>query len=254
MNGIPLEILNSDNPAVYTPLESPKEPEPKSSFVSSVIFWIKDFFIVMFFALLFSFVIKTFVGQTFFIPSGSMESTLQVEDRIFVSSLDANLFGLERGDIVVFDDQKGWLPVDEKASNPGAVRQAFAATGLLPDSTKRAVVKRIIGMPGDHVVCCDKDARLTVNGVAVNETYINDIEPAIPLQFDVIVPEGKLWVMGDNRNYSGDSRVHQDVDGGFVDIADVEGKVMAIAWPLNRIGKVDSHPEVFSSVPLSESK
>lgn len=183
-----------------------------------------------------------------------MESTLQIQDRIFVSSIDAKLFGLEKGDVVVFDDRKGWIPERFDSEKPGAIGQALALTGVVPDSAKRTVVKRIIGMPGDRVSCCGKNGSITVNGKELNETYVNDIEPIKSLEFDVIVPEGKIWVMGDNRNYSGDSRVHQDIDGGFIDIADVEGKVMATVWPLNRIRVMDSHPEVFSSVPDSTKK
>lgn len=248
MNGTPLDSSNLDTASLE--ILTPRDEEKKQSFGSSVLFWIKDTLIVLAFGIVLSLIVKTFLLQTFFIPSGSMEKTLQIQDRIIVSKLSPQPFGLERGDVVVFDDSKNWLPVlDDKTAHPNAIRQALSFIGVVPDNTKRTLVKRIIGMPGDHVSCCDADGRVSVNGKVLNETYINPAEPALPVKFDVVVPEGKLWVMGDNRNYSGDSRAHEDIDGGFVDIKDVEGKTFAIAWPIQHVGSVSSHHEVFTDVP-----
>lgn len=249
MNGTPLESSATDTSSL--PLITPKrDEEKKPSFGSSVLFWIKDTLIVLFFGILFSLIVKTFLLQTFFIPSGSMEKTLQIQDRIVVSMLSPQPFGLNRGDVVVFDDSKNWLPpMTDAQANPGVVKKALSFIGVMPDATKRTLVKRVIGLPGDHVSCCDAQGRVSVNGKVLNETYINPAENPVSVKFDVVVPEGKIWVMGDNRNYSGDSRAHMDVDGGFVDISDVEGKTIAIAWPVQHVSGIDSHPEVFADIP-----
>lgn len=243
--------MDSSNPNTAS-LEIPalRDEEKKQSLGTEILLWLKDTLIVLVFGIVFSLIVKTFLVQTFFIPSGSMEKTLQVQDRIVISKLSPQPFGLSRGDVVVFDDTKRWLqPLDDKTAHPSAFHQALAFIGVIPDDTKRTLVKRIIGMPGDHVSCCDADGRVSVNGKVLDETYINPAEPAQAVKFDVVVPDGKLWVMGDNRNYSGDSRAHEDIDGGFIDIKDVEGKTFGIAWPIQHVGSVDSHHEVFADVP-----
>jgi signal peptidase I len=182
-----------------------------------------------------------------------MVNTLDVDDRIFVNLLVPEPFALSRGDVVVFRDTKGWLPpVQEKSEGPFTwVQDGLTFVGLLPDNSEQHLVKRVIGLPGDHVICCDADGKLTINGTALDETYINSAEVPQVRNFDVTVPEGKVWVMGDNRNHSADSRAHMDADGGFIDIADLEGKAAVIAWPLNRITTLDNYPDVFRNVPAA---
>lgn len=225
----------------------------ESSGGSQLLAWLKEIATVVVIAVVLSFLIKTFLFRAFFIPSESMVDTLDVDDRIFVNLLVPEPFSLSRGDIVVFRDTKGWLPpAPEEDDGPFTwFQEGLTFVGLLPDTSEQHLVKRVIGLPGDHVVCCDAGGKLTINGTAIEETYINPAEVPLVRNFDVTVPEGKLWVMGDNRNHSADSRAHMDSDGGFIDIDDLEGKAAVIAWPLNRITPLGNYPEVFRNVPAA---
>ncbi|MCU1568156.1 MAG: signal peptidase [Pseudarthrobacter sp.] len=220
---------------------------------SQVLAWLKEIATVVVIAVVLSFLIKTFLFRAFFIPSESMVNTLDVDDRIFVNLLVPEPFSLSHGDVVVFRDTKGWLPAaPEKADGPFTwVQDGLTFVGLLPDNSEQHLVKRVIGLPGDHVVCCDDGGKLTINGTALDEKYINSAEVPQVRNFDITVPEGKVWVMGDNRNHSADSRAHMDADGGFIDIADLEGKAAVIAWPLNRITALDNYADVFRDVPAA---
>lgn len=211
--------------------------------------WLREVLTIVVIALLLSFLIKTFLFRAFYIPSGSMEQTLEINDRIFVNLLVPEPIDLNRGDVIVFKDTKGWLPqTQEKATNP--IREALTFVGLLPDESQQHLVKRVIGTAGDHVVCCDADGRITVNGEPLDEPYLYPGATPSDIPFDVTVPEGKVWVMGDHRNASADSREHQYGEGGgFIDVDDIEGKAAVTAWPLNRIGSVSSYPEVFENIP-----
>jgi len=215
--------------------------------------WLKEIATVVVIAVVLSFLIKTFLFRAFFIPSESMVNTLDVDDRIFVNLLVPEPFALSRGDVVVFRDTKGWLPpAPVKTQGPFTwVQDGLTFVGLLPDNSEQHLVKRVIGLPGDHVVCCDAGGKLTINGTSIDETYINPAEVPQVRNFDVTVPEGKVWVMGDNRNHSADSRAHMETDGGFVDLKDLEGKAAVIAWPLNRIKTLDNYPDVFKNVPAA---
>ncbi|MCT2090134.1 signal peptidase I [Micrococcus terreus] len=199
--------------------------------------------------LVISFLIKTFLFRAFFIPSGSMEETLQVDDRIFVNLLIPEPFGLDRGDVVVFQDTKGWLA--EPAPRPAnPVRDALEFVGLMPDSSQQHLVKRVIGMPGDHVAAAGDGTAITVNGVPVDEPYLHPGATPSDIPFDVVVPEGKVWVMGDHRNASADSRIHQHGPGeGFIDLDDVTGRAEVIAWPITRWGGAGGDREAFEQVP-----
>ncbi|GAA3296685.1 signal peptidase I [Arthrobacter citreus] len=214
--------------------------------------WLREVATIIVIALLLSFLIKTFLFRAFYIPSGSMEETLEINDRIFVNLLVPEPFDLNRGDVVVFKDTKGWLPeLPAATEGPGTwIRDALTFVGLVPDTSEQHLVKRVIGTEGDRVVCCDADGKITVNGEPLNEPYIYPGASPSDVAFDVVVPEGKVWVMGDHRNASADSREHlQDPSGGFIDVEDIEGKAAVTAWPLNRAGFVGSYPEVFENVP-----
>jgi signal peptidase I len=232
--------------------KSAKEGKPRSP----LYLWLKEVATVVVIAVVLSFLIKTFLFRAFYIPSESMVNTLDVNDRIFVNLLVPEPFALERGDVVVFKDTKGWLvPTPEKADGPFTwVQDGLTFVGLLPDNSEQHLVKRVIGLPGDHVVCCDVGGKLTINGDAIDENYVNPAEVPDIRNFDVVVPAGKIWVMGDNRNHSADSRAHQDTNGGFIDMPDIEGKAAVIAWPLNRITGLGNYPDVFRSVPAPAGK
>ncbi|GER21954.1 hypothetical protein NCCP1664_04510 [Zafaria cholistanensis] len=210
--------------------------------------WLKEILMIAGIALVLSFVIKTFFFRAFYIPSGSMEPTLEVNDRIFVNLLVPGPFGLERGDVVVFKDTKGWLG-ETAAAEVNPVSGFLAFVGLVPDSSQQHLVKRVIGLPGDTVECCDADGRILVNGEPISEPYVWPGASPSDEEFSVTVPQDKLWVLGDHRDASADSRYHEDIDGGFVDIGDVEGKTTVIAWPLGRIGIVADYHDVFAAVP-----
>jgi signal peptidase I len=223
---------------------------------SPLYLWLKEVATVVAIAVVLSFLIKTFLFRAFYIPSESMVNTLDVNDRIFVNLLVPKPFALERGDVVVFKDTKAWLvPTPAKADGPFTwVQGGLTFVGLLPDNSEQHLVKRVIGLPGDHVVCCDVGGKLTINGDAVDEKYINPAEVPDIRNFDVVVPAGKIWVMGDNRNHSADSRAHQDINGGFIDMPDIEGKAAVIAWPISRITGLGNYPDVFRDVPAPTGK
>ena len=190
-------------------------------------------------ALVASLLIKSFLVQFFYIPSGSMENTLQVQDRVAVNKIPFISKSIDRGDVVVFRDPDDWLPeiVDYDTNKYLAkAKSALVAVGVLPNPAKQYLVKRVIGVAGDRIVCCTKNDKLSINGVEVNEPYIFAGNKPSDMTFDVTVPEGKIWVMGDHRGASADSRYHQeDINKGFVPISKVSGRVFAVIWPFKNI-------------------
>lgn len=188
--------------------------------------------------------VSAFVVQPFLIPSSSMDPTLQVGDRVLVNKL-AYRFGNhpERGDVVVFDGTGSFAPEEESRGDPltGLLRAAGAAVGLV-ESPETDYVKRVIGTGGDSVRCCDKRGRIEVNGVPVGEDYLHRGDKPSAVPFDIQVPEGRLWVMGDHRSDSSDSRDHLGKPGGGTVPADrVIGRVDWIGWPGGRWDSVSSH-------------
>jgi signal peptidase I len=165
-------------------------------------------------ALVLAVVIKAFFMQAFYIPSGSMSDTLVLDDRILVQKVSYWGDGApQRGDIVVFDDPGGWLDPSEVQTADNPLSKALELFGLYP--TGGHLVKRVIGVGGDEVRCCDKRGRITVNGVALHEkSYLAPGEKPSMIKFDVKVQPGYLWVQGDNRSKSADSRVHLGDPGG----------------------------------------
>ena len=196
--------------------------------------------------------VKTFLVQGFFIPSGSMEPTLHgcsgcADDRVLVDRLSARTGSIERGDVVVFRDSQGWTR--SPGAPPGALHRWLSFVGLAPDDPGPHLVKRVIGVGGDHVQV--RDGVLYVNGVRLVEPYVVG-ESSSTSDFDVTVPRGSLWVMGDDRDSSADSRAHlHDPGGGFVPTSDVVGRVFAIVWPLERGGAL-SRPATFDQPSLDQ--
>ena len=206
---------------------------------------LREFPILVIVALAVSLVIKTFVVQFFFIPSGSMENTLQIQDRVAVNKIPFISRNISRGDVVVFRDPANWLPEPYTAGENkvmAKIKTGLETVGVLPNPAKQYLVKRVIGVAGDHVVCCAKDGKLTINGKSTDEPYIFAGNKPSEMEFNVTVPEGKIWVMGDHRGSSADSRYHQeDVNHGFVPVSKVTGRVYAIIWPLKHFALVPSH-------------
>lgn len=215
--------------------------------------FLRDLVVIVLVAFLVSFLLKTFVVRSFYIPSGSMERTLVVNDRILVNQLVPDLVDVQRGDVVVFRDPGGWLNLGAPQATPNAIEQVLQAVGLAADTSADYVVKRVIGVGGDRVACCDAEGRVTVNGVPLDEPYVlipEGMTRASGIDFDVTVPEGAVWVMGDNRYSSRDSRFNQDQPGrGFVALEEIVGRAFLLNWPLNRFTVLGNYPETFAQVP-----
>jgi len=251
-----------------TEKSAPAEPSPTADAEATTIqprrrgwlIFLRDVVVIILIAVLVSLVVKTFLVRSFYIPSGSMEDTLLIKDRILVDEITPRFGGYDRGDIVVFRDPGGWLPPSTEPALPPVV-EAFewvlSLVGLAAPDSDDHLVKRIIGLPGDHVVCCNAIGQITVNDVPIDETGYVKFPPgetaASADAFDVTVPDGKLWVLGDNRYRSKDSRYNTDQPGkGFVPIDNVVGRAFLITWPFDRFGLLDFHHDVFAGVPAPE--
>jgi signal peptidase I len=190
-------------------------------------FWI-ELPILIVIALVVALVVRQFAVQTFYIPSASMENTLQVNDQILVNKIIYKIREPHRGEVIVFEPPTTW-----KAS-----------------IADKDFVKRLVGLPGDHVVCCDAAGRVTVNGYALTEPYLYPGVRPSDRRFDVRVPAGRLFVMGDHRDVSGDSRIHLDENSGTIPKESVVGLAFAIYWPVNRWSGLPV-PPTFEHVPAA---
>ncbi|TWF97726.1 signal peptidase I [Kitasatospora viridis] len=208
-------------------------------------------------ALVIALVLKTFFVQVFVIPSGSMEQTIAIGDRVLVDKLTP-WFGStpQRGDVVVFKDPGGWLEQGHAPDTDGpvvdGVKTAFSWVGLLPSADEQDLIKRVIGVAGDRVACCDQQGRITVNGTPIDEPYLAAGNPPSRLAFQVTVPPGRLWVMGDHRDVSADSRYHMSgPDQGTVPVGNVIGRAFMIGWPFDRIHTLarPSYPRAAAGAP-----
>lgn len=208
--------------------EQTDKPKPRSSF------W-KELPILLGVAILVAVLVRAFVVQTFFIPSPSMEHTLDIDDRVLVNKLVYNFRSPRRGEIVVFKAPTAW------SGNPDG----------------EDFIKRVIGVGGDRVVCCDEQDRLVINGQPLDEPYIfeeNGVrDPAADEEFDITVPPGRLWVMGDHRSASGDSLEHwqqsrQDIELATIPEDAVVGRAFTIFWPFSRATWL-SVPSSFENIP-----
>lgn len=205
---------------------------------------VRDLVIVVVVAVSISLLSRAYLVRSFYIPSGSMQDTLQINDRILVNELVPDVIVLNRGDIVVFTDPGGWLTaVDDVAAGPvnpvtDGVRWVSNVAGLGAQEATDHLVKRVIGLPGDRVACCDVSGRTTVNGEPLSEPYLKLPAGATRTSehdFSVTVPAESLWVEGDNRYNSADSRLHTDTPHqGFVPVSNVVGRAFVVNWPLRR--------------------
>lgn len=205
---------------------------------------------VILYALVIAFLVKTFLLRGFYIPSGSMEQTLQVNDRVFINVAGSYFSEPKRGDVIVFKDSQGWIPSTQKTSSP--LKDALSFAGILPDTSSNFLVKRVIGTPGD-VVESDGNGKIKVNGVEITEPYLYPGNPPSEVPFKVTVPAGKYFVMGDHRSNSADSRYHISDGTAFISKDDVQGNVFVVAWPLNHFGLLQDQSSVFSSIPAPTS-
>ncbi|MDX3854413.1 signal peptidase I [Streptomyces sp. AK02-01A] len=215
-------------------------------------FW-KELPLLIGIALLLALLIKTFLVQAFSIPSDSMQDTLQRGDRVLVDKLTP-WFGSEpeRGEVVVFHDPGGWLE-DAETPDPNVAQKFLSFIGLMPSAEEKDLIKRVIAVGGDTVEC-KKGGKVQVNGHPLNESghiYPGntpcDDEPFGPIH----VPQGRIWVMGDHRQNSLDSRYHQELPGrGTVSTDEVVGRAFVVAWPLNRWSLLPV-PDTFDQPGLS---
>jgi len=189
-------------------------------------------------ALVLSIILRTFIFQMFYVPSESMLNTLQVGDKIVASKITMTMQGVHRGDVVVFHDPGDWLygPVQQTGWR-GTVTNVLTNIGFLPSNSGEDLVKRVVGVAGDHVQCCTKNGLLQVNGHALTESAYT-IGPTNQVDFNITVPKDHVFVMGDNRANSRDSRFHLDVAHGTVPLSEVRGIVVLKLWPLSHFGSV----------------
>jgi signal peptidase I len=214
-------------------------------------FW-RDLVVIVIAALALTILLKAFVVQVFSIPSGSMENTLLPGDRILVSKIVYHFRPITRGDVVVFSGSGSWDPVAQPSHNP-LVRlwdDAVNLVGIAGPQTD--YVKRVIGIPGDHVICCNASGQITVNGVPLSESsYIYPNDAPSEIRFNIVVPPGRLWVMGDDRGDSDDSRYRAASPGrGTIPESAVVGRAFLIIWPLSRVSDLPI-PETFKQAGLS---
>ncbi|GHA99930.1 signal peptidase I [Streptomyces termitum] len=206
-------------------------------------------------AVLIALVLKTFLVQAFVIPSGSMEQTIRIDDRVLVDKLTP-WFGSapQRGDVVVFKDPGSWLhqetaPATEDPIGVKQLKQALTFIGLMPSADERDLIKRVVAVGGDTVRCCGKDGRLTVNGTPIDEPYLYPGNQPSAIPFEVKVPEGRIFVLGDHRADSADSRYHLDEPGrGTIAEEQVVGRAVVIAWPFGHWRRLEER-DAFAAVP-----
>lgn len=229
----------------------------QSSGAGGVLAFLKETALIVVGALIASTLLRMFLVQVFVIPSRSMENTLLVGDRVVAQKV----IRFERGDVVVFTDELQWLGPPREVPQTWW-QQGLTFVGLLPDESSQHLIKRVIGLPGDHVECCDVDGKIRVNGVALDEDsylYVNPVtgERDAPsnYRFDVVVPAGRIFVLGDHRDHSADSRCYLDQsrDGiagapAFVRTEAVVGVAALVIFPFDRFGGL-SRPTTFDHIP-----
>ncbi len=244
-------------PADTGPADAQKEPAARRRSRS----WLTEFVVLVVLALALALTVKTYLVQPFWIPSQSMQNTLLVNDRVLVNKLVGHLSQIHRGDIVVFDGAGSWTPPATTKSDPLSriYRNVLGLFGHGPAQTD--YIKRVVGLPGDRVRCCDAQGLLTVNGVPLHESsYLYPGSEPSTIRFSVVVPPGRLWVMGDNREDSADSRYHDcklavascapwDRDGTIPEDR-VIGRAFVVIWPPSK-SKMLWVPATFGQAALS---
>ncbi len=217
-------------------------------------FW-RELPVLVILALGLALLIKTFLVQAFYIPSESMENTLVPGDRVLVNKLSYRLGEIQRGDVVVFNGADSWESEVTILEPSGPVQGFLRTVGELfgfSTAGEKDFIKRVIGLPGDRVQCCDSRDRITVNGKALSESgYLYSRDAPSATKFDITVPRNRIWVMGDHRAASADSRAHQgDPGGGTIPVDHVLGRAFVIVWPLDRLA-VLNRPSAFAEVGLA---
>jgi signal peptidase I len=238
------------DPEGRSPEGSPPEPDDDLGHRLAVRAAVRAGIVLLVAALVLVLVRVLFV-QSFVIPSSSMDPTLKVGDRVLVSRWDYRFGQVERGDVIVFDGAGVFSPVPAEPDSGLARVGRSIASGLGVPVGEHDYVKRVIGLPGEHVTCCDAQGRISVDGIALEEPYLPDGQVPSAISFDVIVPAGRLWVMGDNRSVSDDSRAYLGEPGnGTIPVRQVVGRVVRVWWPPSRVSGIggDESRQVATSV------
>lgn len=227
--------------------------EPGAAHRGGFLHAVREVVVIAVTALVISFVIKTFIAQAFWIPSGSMEDTLVYGDRVMVSKIQAGPMEVERGDIAVFEDPGGWLPpMTEADRGPvlNTVMDVLQFVGVAPTAEGNHLIKRVVGVGGDTVACCDDEGRLSVNGQALEEPYLYPGDVPSTVDFEVTVPDDAVWVMGDHRSNSRDSRANDDGTGrtGSVPRDNVVGQAFVLLFPLDHLTWFET-PPTYADIP-----
>jgi signal peptidase I len=218
--------------------------------------FLRELVILVAIALVIAVVIKTYAIQAFFIPSGSMENTLEINDRVLVNKIVYDTRSIHRGDIVVFNGDGSWDPGTPLPANSNFVEKFFSGFASMfgfghPGDI---LIKRVIGLPGDTVACCDAQGQVTVNGIPLTEqSYLYPGDAPSQQRFNIVVQPGRLWVMGDHRSISDDSRDHEgDPGGGTIPENAVIGRAFVIIWPPSR-WRILPIPATFEQPKLNSS-
>lgn len=257
VDAAPRRAVQPASQSEFDQLQDDASDPAQLTFRQHALAFVKELAAVVVGAVIVASLLRGFVGQMFLIPSISMQRTLQVDDRVVVEKLSA----AKRGQVIVFKDPGGWL-TDAIPRQRGPIGKAFQFIGVLPDTGTEHLIKRVIGVEGDRVACCDAAGRLIVNGEPLDETSYLTAAPGgahmqpSAIRFDGVVPRGHLFVMGDNRDHSRDSRCHlNDTQAGgatgenaFVSQDLVVGRAIAVVWPLDRQHRL-AIPDTFDSVP-----
>ncbi len=208
--------------------------------------WAIEIVVILLVALLASLAIRTFLGAPATITDGSMANTLQSGERVVVSALPTRLGGAARGEVVAFRGPVGWSPLSDDAADSSSSmspstswwRNGLSRLGLATPSDEDLMILRVVATGGQRIACCDADGRLELDGVPLIEPYLKPGVPTDQVFFDVVVPDGHVFVLGDDRAVARDSRYHLDLSNGVVPLSAIEGRVVFIAWPLDRLGPV----------------
>lgn len=212
---------------------------------------VRELLITVGIALILSSLVRIFLFQVFYVPSASMEDTLLLQDRIVATKVTKPFTDIKRGEIVVFKDPGDWLP--EYESNRNLFLHFLSVVGLLPTDAGDDLVKRVIGIAGDNVKCCSENGRILINGVELNDqSFIKPDTETNQVEFDITVPEKRVFVMGDNRPDSRDSRFHLETAYGTVPEKNIVGAVHLRIWPFSRFSTLKI-PESFNLIPDAKS-
>jgi len=183
--------------------------------------------------------VRVFIAQPGYVPNVAMESTLQPGDRVLTASLVTQIDGVRRGEIVEFQVPVAWgYPQDPARTPTDAAMAGLRWLGFAPQDSTGVQILRVIGVGQDRIVCCDDDGRMVLNGVPLQEPYLKPGTSTDQVYFDVVVPENSVFLLGDNRAQSQDSRFHLNIENGAVPVGNVQGRVVFVLWPLSRLGAV----------------